>query len=84
MRVVNETSLAMSGQNWCDLLAIDLSAIQEKNDTKAAKRCQQILAMLTPKYEHFSDIKTRSTTGEPVTWQDKNYLPGMLPADHVV
>ena len=84
MRVANETSLAMSGQNWRDLLAIDLSAIQEKNDTKAAKRRQQILAMLTPKYEHFPDIKTRSTTGEPVTWQDKNYPPGVLPADHVV
>jgi hypothetical protein len=84
MRVANETSLAMSGQNWRDLLAIDLSAIQEKKDTKAAKRRQQILAMLTPKYEHFPDVKTRSTAGEPVTWQGKNYPPNVLPADHVV
>jgi hypothetical protein len=84
MRVANETSLAMSGQNWRDLLATDFSAIQEKKDTKAAKRRQQILVMLTPKYEHFPDVKTRSTVGEPVTWQGKNYPPGILPADHVV
>jgi len=84
MRVANETSLAMSGQNWRDLLAIDLSAIQNKNDTKAAKRRQQILATLTPKYEHFPDVKTRSTAGEPVIWQDKKYPPNVLPADHVV
>ena len=84
MHVANETSLAMSGQNWRDLLSTDLSAIQEKNNTKAAKRRHQILAMLTPKSGHFPDVKTRSTAGEPVTWQDKNYPPGILPADHVV
>lgn len=58
MCIANERSLAMSGQNWRDLLATDLSAIQEKSDTKAAKRQQQILAMLTPKSNHFPDIKT--------------------------
>jgi hypothetical protein len=85
MRVANETSLAMSGQNWRDLLATDFSAIQEKKDTtKAAKRRQHILAMLTPNYEHFPDVKTRSTAGEPVTWQGRNYPPDVLPADHVV
>ena len=68
MRVVNETLLAMSGQNWHNLLSNDLSAIQEKNDTKAAKHHQQALAMLVPKYEHFPDVKTWSTAGEPVTW----------------
>ena len=84
MRVANETLLAMSNQNWRDLLAPDFSAIQEKKDTKAAKCCQQILAILTPVYEHFPDVKTWSTAGEPVTWQGKNYSPGILPADHVV
>jgi hypothetical protein len=84
MRVANETSLAMSGQNWRDLLATDLSAIQEKSDTKAAKRRQQILAMLTPKSDLFPDVKTRSTAGEPVIWQGSKYPPGMLPADHIV
>lgn len=84
MRVVNETSLAMSSQNWRDLLTIDLSAVREKSDTKAAKRSQQILAMLTPKSKLFPDIKTRSTAGEPVNWQGNKYLPGMLPADHIV
>jgi hypothetical protein len=84
MRVANETSLAMSGQNWRDLLAMDLSAMQEKSDTKAAKRRQHILAMLTPKSDLFPHVKTRSTAGEPVTWQGNNYPPGVLPADHTV
>ena len=57
MRVATETSLAMLSQNWRDL-AIDLSAIQEKSDTKAAKHCQQIMAMLTPKSEIFVEVKT--------------------------
>ena len=80
MRVMNETLLAMSGQNWRDLLSNDLSTIQEKNNTKAAKCHQQALAMLVPKYEHFPYVKTWSTAGEPVTWQGNNYPPGMLPA----
>ena len=57
MHVATETSLAMLSQNWCNL-AIDLSAIQEKSDTKAAKHCQQIMAMLTPKSEIFVEVKT--------------------------
>jgi hypothetical protein len=84
MRVANETSLAMSSQNWRDLLATDLSAIQENSDTKAAKRRQQILVIFTPKFELFPDVKTRSTAGEPVTWQGNKYPPGVLPADHIV
>lgn len=84
MRVANETSLAMSGQNWRDLLVTDLSAIQEKSNTKAAKRRQRVLAILTPKSELFPDVKTRSTAGEPVTWQGSKYPPGMLPADHII
>lgn len=84
MRITHETSLAMSGQNWRDLLAIDLSVIEEKSDTKAAKRRQKIRAILTPRSEHFLEIRTRSTAGEPVTWQGNNYPPGVLPADHIV
>ena len=81
MHVMNETSLAMSGQNWHNLLSNDLSAIQEKNDTKAAKHRQQALDMLVPK---FTDVNTRSTAGEPVTWQGNNYPPSVLPSKHVV
>ena len=40
--------------------------------------------MLVPKYEHFPDVKTQSTAGEPVTWQGNNYAPGVLPTEHVV
>jgi len=85
MRLATETSLAMSAQSWRDLLAMDLSAISihEKSDTKAAKRRQQILALLTPKSEHFR-IKTRSTSGKPVIWQGDKYIPAVLPADHIV
>ena len=83
MRLATETSLAMSAQNWRDLLAIDLSAVHERSDTKAAKRRQQNMAMLTPKFELFP-VKTRSTTGEPISFQGKEYTPGILPADHVV
>ena len=57
---------------------------KRKNDTKAAKHHQQALAMLVPKYEHFPDVKTWSTAGEPVTWQGNNYPPSMLPTEHVV
>ena len=82
-RLATESSLAMSAQNWCNLLAIDFSDIQEK-DTKAGKRRQLILNLLNPKSEHFTGIKSRSTSGEPVTWQGSNYLPDVLPADHIV
>ena len=40
--------------------------------------------MLTPKSELFPEVKTRSTAGEPMTWQGNNYPPGVLPVDHVV
>lgn len=74
----------MSGQNWRDFLAIDISTTLEKKDTKAAKRRQQILVMLKPKTDLFPDVKTRSTTGEPITWQGKKYITGVLPADHII
>ena len=90
MRVMNEASVAMSGQSWRDFLATDLSTISEKSftsekkDTKAARRRQQILDMLTPRSYLFPDVKTRSTTGEPIIWQGKKYVPGILPADHII
>ena len=83
MRLATETSLAMSAQNWRDLLSMDLGAVHERSDTKAAKRRQQNMALLTPKSELFP-VKTRSTSGEPMTFQDKKYTPGILPADHIV
>ena len=84
MRATNEASVAMSGQNWRDFLATDLSTTSEKKDTKAARRRQQILDMLTPKSDLFPDVKTRSAAGEPITWQGKKYIPGILPADGIV
>ena len=55
MHVATEMSLAMSSQNWCNLLAIDLGTIQEK---RAAKCRKKIMAMLTPKSELFPEVKT--------------------------
>ena len=74
----------MSGQSWHDFLATNLSTTSEKKDTKAAKHCQQILDMLTPSSGLFPDVKTQNTTGEPITWQGKKYIPGVLPADHII
>jgi hypothetical protein len=83
IRVMKEASVAMSGQNWRDFLATDLSTL-EKKDTKAAKRRQQILDMLTPKSDLFPEVKTRSTTGDPIIWQGKKYIPGVLPAHQII
>jgi hypothetical protein len=84
MRIATETSLAMSAQHWRDILAFDLSAVQGKSDSKATKRRRLILDMLTPKSGHFPEVKTRSTSGEPVTWQGNGYALGVLPPDHIV
>lgn len=84
IRATNEASIAMSGQSWRDFLATDLSTTSEKKDTKAAQRRKKILDMLTPRSGLFPDVKTRSTTGEPITWQGKKYVPGVLPADHII
>jgi hypothetical protein len=56
--VTTEASVAMSGQNWRDFLATDLSTTSEKKDTKAAKCRQQILDMLMPRSDLFLDVKT--------------------------
>jgi hypothetical protein len=84
VRVTNEASVAMSGQSWRDFLATDVSATLEKKDTKAARRRQHILDMLTPKSDLFPEVKTRSTAGEPMIWQGKKYIPHILPADHII
>ena len=74
----------MSGQSWHNFLATNLSTISEKKDTKVAKHRQQILDRLTPSSGLFPDVKTQNTTGELITWQGKKYIPGVLPADHII
>lgn len=83
LRAGDEPSLAMSAQNWRDLLAIDISGAQEMGDTKAAKRRQQLLDMLLPR-STFPEVKIRSSFGEPLVWQGKRYLPGVLPPENIV
>jgi hypothetical protein len=84
LRVSHEGSLAMSGQNWRDFLATDLSSFSETKDTQAAKRRKQVLNIITPKSLSDPEMKTRSNVGEPLAWQGLHYQPGVLPGENVV
>jgi hypothetical protein len=81
--VVYEGS-SMSSQHWRDLLSTDLSSLSGLSDTKAMKRRQHILNILTPRSLSDPGVKPRSTVGEPFFWKSRSYLPGALPAEHVV
>jgi len=59
MRVVNESSLAMSNQTWRTFLSIDLNALG-KGETKAAHRHQESLGILVPKSNMYSHVKMQS------------------------
>jgi len=83
MRVVNESSLAMSSQTWRTFLSIDLNALG-KGETKAARRHQESLGMLVPKSNMYSDVKMRSGLMGPMVWQGKEYPPGMPLPEGVV
>jgi hypothetical protein len=82
--VVDGESLAMSGQHWRDLLATDFDVYSASGDTKAATRRRKILEKLKPKSKYSPEVKTRSVVGEPLSWQGKHYLPGVLPAEGIV
>ncbi len=84
VRVAHDGSLAMSGQNWRDFLATDLSIFSDKKDTKAARRRKHVLDTLTPKSLSDPEVKVRSNAGEPFVWQGLSYPPGGLPEDCVV
>lgn len=74
----------MSSQQWCDLLSTDLSSFSGTSDSKAIKRRQQIHNILMPRLSLDPGVKPRNTVGEPVVWQDRSYLPSVLPAENVV
>jgi hypothetical protein len=74
----------MSGQSWRDFLATDFSSFSDKGDTKAARRRERVLDILTPKFLSDPEVKVRSNAGEPFVWQGVSYPPGVLPPDHVV
>jgi hypothetical protein len=74
----------MSSQQWRDLLSTDLSSLSGTSDSKAMKRRQQIHNILMPRLSLDPGVKPRNTVGEPVVWQDRSYLPSVLPAENVV
>jgi hypothetical protein len=74
----------MSGQNWRDFLATDLSSFSETKDTRAANRRKQVLNIIMPKSLSDPEVKTRSNVGEPLVWQGLHYQPGVLPGEIVV
>ena len=82
VRVVNEGSLAMSGQHWRDFLATDFNDLPATG-TKAAIHRQHVLETLKPKFTSSPEVKIRSIVGEPLVWQGKSYLPGVLPPDDI-
>ena len=71
----------MSGQSWRDFLATDFGSFSDKGDTKAARRRERVLDILTPKFLSDPEVKVRSNAGEPFVWQGVSYPPGVLPPD---
>lgn len=83
MRVANEPSMALSNQYWRTYLSID-NAVTLKEDTKAARRRQEILDMLLPDTDTYSGVERRSGSMGPIIWQDREYPQGALPPENVV
>ena len=71
---------AKTGKTYLQLTSV----LSRKEKHQAAKRHQNIQAILIPRSEHFPDVRMRSSAGKPVNWQGNNYPPGVLPADHFV
>ena len=83
MRVANEASLAMSNQNWRTFLLIDLNG-PEKEETKAARRRRDILDMVMPKSTVYPELKTRSASNDPLSWEGQEFHPGKLLPEDVI
>ena len=82
MRLAREPSLAISNQDWRTFLAANLDAPADGR-TKAATRIRNTLALIIPQSNTYSGVKMRKSSG-PLVWQDKEYLPGVLPPEGVV
>jgi hypothetical protein len=83
MRVANESSLAMSNQNWRTFLSIDINVL-EREETKAARRRREILDMVMPKSAIYPELKTRSASKDPFFWEGQEFHTGELPPGDVI
>jgi hypothetical protein len=83
MRIAKEASLALSNQSWRTYLSID-NTVQEKGDTRAARRRQETLDMILPNTDMYSGVERRSDSMGLIVWQDSEYPPGVLPPENVV
>ena len=83
MRVANESSLAMSNQNWRTFLSIDLN-VGERGETKAARRRREILEIVMPNSTVYPELKSRSASKDLFVWQGKEYRSGELPPEDIV
>lgn len=83
MRMAKEPSLALSSQSWRTFLAID-DTVPGKGDTKAARRCQEVLDLLLPSTDMYPGVGRRSGLLGPIVWQGREYPPGVLPPENVV
>jgi hypothetical protein len=83
MRVAKELSLALSNQSWCTFLSID-NTILEKGETKAVHHHQEVLDIILPKSDMYTGVEKQSGLMEPIVWQGKEYLSGVLPPENVV
>jgi hypothetical protein len=77
-------SLAMSGQQWRDILSTDFSTLLGPSDTKAMNRRKRVHDILMPRSSSDAEVKVRITAGEPFFWQGCGYLPGALPSEDVI
>lgn len=77
-------SAALSKQSWRDFLVVDPSGDwwNKTGSTAEAKRRQRMRDLLAPQTIDnffFAGIQTRSTTGEAMVWQGKEYVAGQEP-----
>jgi hypothetical protein len=84
MRVAEEPSLALSNQSWRTFLAIDNKTILGKGETKAARRRQEVMDMISPSTDKYPGVRNRSGLMGPMVWQSREYPPGVLPPENVV
>src|SRR5271168_2196284 len=68
MRVAKEPSLALSNQSWCTFLSMG-NTVPEKGETKAARRCQEVLDILLPSPELYPGVGKQSGLMGPIFWQ---------------
>jgi hypothetical protein len=83
LRLGNESSLALSSQNWRTLLTMDLG-VKVEGTTKTANRRREVLRLLLPKPGASPELKIQSTLKDTCVWQGKEFPSNALPPEDVV